>query len=41
MQFQKGAAADGRTERKETGSQGQGAKVQVPSGLGHAPEANR
>ena len=37
-QLSKGSAADGRTERKETGSQGQGAKVQVPLGLGHPSE---
>ena len=41
MHFQKGAAADGRTEGKETGTQRQGAEVQVPFGLGHSPKAHR
>ena len=41
MHFQQGVAADGRTEKEETRSQGEGAEVQVSSGLGHPPKANR
>lgn len=35
MHFQKRAAADGRTERKEAGTQGKGTEIQVPFGLRH------
>jgi len=41
MHFQKGAAADGRTEEKEARPQGKETEVQVSLGLGHPPKANR